>query len=84
MSLVSTSFTCFVFVLVMTRAGGTLAANIGPLDNYKWGRGQVSYNLTSDDTLIHMAISLQQVLTWVKVCQNSAVLIKELTSHVPM
>ena len=81
MTLVST---CFVFVLVMTRAGGTLAANIGPLDNYKWGRGQVSYNLTSDDTLIHMAISLQQVLTWVKVCQNSAVLIKELTSHVPM
>ena len=81
MTLVST---CFVFVLVMTRAGGTLAANIGPLDNYKWGRGQVSYNLTSDDTLIHMAISLQEVLTWVKVCQNSAVLIKELTSHVPM
>ena len=81
MTLVST---CFVFVLVMTRAGGTLAANIGPLDNYKWGRGQVSYNLTSDDTLIHMAISLQQILTWVKVCQNSAVLIKELTSHVPM
>ena len=81
MTLVST---CFVIVLVMTRAGGTLAANIGPLDNYKWGRGQVSYNLTSDDTLIHMAISLQQVLTWAKVCQNSAVLIKELTSHVPM
>ena len=81
MTLVST---CFVFVLVMTRAGGTLAANIGPLDNYKWGRGQVRYNLTSDDTLIHMAISLQEVLTWVKVCQNSAVLIKELTSHVPM